>query len=153
MMFSLLVALASVIAGAVAAISGFDIGSLLTPLLAVRYGTKLAVAIVSVPHLVTTAARFFRLRKHLDRKVFLNFGILSAISGLLGALLNAREQPGADHCVRLFAHLRGDLWLDRVCGSNALRPSDGLGCRSVIWILWWLGWQSRRHSLSRPSWL
>jgi uncharacterized protein len=90
MMFSLLVALASVIAGAVAAISGFGVGSLLTPVLAARYGTKLAVAIVSVPHLVATAARFFRLRKHLDRKVFLNFGILSAIGGLLGALLNAR---------------------------------------------------------------
>ncbi len=70
--------------------SGFGIGSLLTPLFAGRYGAKLAVAIVSVPHLVATAARFFGLRQHLDRRVFLNFGILSAAGGLLGALLNAR---------------------------------------------------------------
>jgi hypothetical protein len=34
----------------VAVISGFGIGSLLTPLLAARYGTKLTVALVSVPH-------------------------------------------------------------------------------------------------------
>src|SRR5437762_13300389 len=41
------------------------------------------------PHLVATTARFVRLREHLDRRVFLNFGILSAVGGLLGALLNA----------------------------------------------------------------
>jgi len=41
----------AVVAGGIAAMSGFGIGSLLTPLLAVRYGTKLAVVMVSVPHL------------------------------------------------------------------------------------------------------
>ena len=82
---------ASLIAGAVAAISGFGIGSLLTPILAFRYGTKLAIAIVSVPHLVATAARFYGLRKQVDKKVFLNFGILSAAGGLAGAMLNAHE--------------------------------------------------------------
>jgi uncharacterized membrane protein YfcA len=81
---------AAVVAGAVAAMSGFGIGSLLTPLLAVRYGTRLAVAMVSVPHLAGTAARFFGLRRQVDRRVFLNFGILSAAGGLAGALLNAR---------------------------------------------------------------
>ena len=89
-MFSLWVLLTAVIAGAVAAVSGFGIGSLLTPLLAARYGTKLAVAIVSIPHLVATAARFLGLRRQLDRRIFLNFGILSATGGLLGALLNAK---------------------------------------------------------------
>lgn len=89
-MFSLWVLLTAVIAGAVAAVSGFGIGSLLTPLLAARYGTKLAVAIVSIPHLVAMAARFLGLRRQLDRRIFLNFGILSATGGLLGALLNAK---------------------------------------------------------------
>jgi len=90
MIFSVFVLLVAALAGGVAAVSGFGIGSLLTPLFAGRYGAKLAVAIVSVPHLVATAARFFGLRQHLDRRVFLNFGILSAAGGLLGALLNAR---------------------------------------------------------------
>jgi hypothetical protein len=44
------VLVAGVLAGGIAAVSGFAIGSLLTPILAVRYGTKPAVAIVSVPH-------------------------------------------------------------------------------------------------------
>jgi uncharacterized membrane protein YfcA len=94
MIFAVFVFIASILAGAVAAVSGFGIGSLLTPLLAVRYGTKLAVAVVSVPHLVGTAARFATLKQHVDRKVFWRFGIFSAAGGLAGAVLNARiESP------------------------------------------------------------
>jgi hypothetical protein len=110
-MMTLAALVAAVIAGAIAAISGFGIGSLLTPLLAIHYGTKLAVAIVSVPHLVATAARFIGLRRQLDRGVFLNFGILSAAGGLLGALLNARAANPAlaivFGCLLVFAAVSG----------------------------------------------
>ena len=70
MLFSIIVLLAAILAGGVAAISGFGIGSLLTPLLALSHGTKLAVAAVSVPHIIATAAHFLGLHKHLDRKIF-----------------------------------------------------------------------------------
>jgi uncharacterized membrane protein YfcA len=88
--FDALVLLAATLAGAVAAVSGFGIGSLLTPILATHYGTKVAVAAVSIPHVIGTAARFVKLREHVDRRAFVRFGILSAVGGLLGALLNAR---------------------------------------------------------------
>jgi uncharacterized protein len=111
MLFSLLAFLVALLAGGVAAVSGFGIGSLLTPILAPHYGAKLAVAIVSVPHLIATAARFLGLRQHLDRKVFINFGILSAVGGLLGALLNARANSPAlaivFGCLLLFAGISG----------------------------------------------
>lgn len=81
--------LCAIAAGAVAAVSGFGIGSLLTPLLAVHSGTKTAVAAVSIPHLVGTSIRFWRLRKSLDRRVLWRFGLTSATGGLAGALLNA----------------------------------------------------------------
>ena len=101
----------AVVAGAIAAMSGFGIGSLLTPLLAVRYGTKLAVAMVSVPHLVGTTARFIGLRKQVDRRIFFHFGILSAVGGLAGALLNARAGDPAlamvFGCLLVFAALSG----------------------------------------------
>src|SRR4051794_36712035 len=80
------VLLAAIAAGAIAAVSGFGIGSLLTPLLAIAAGTKTAVAAVSIPHLVGTALRFWWLRKSLDRGVFWRFGLTSAAGGLLGAL-------------------------------------------------------------------
>jgi uncharacterized membrane protein YfcA len=110
-MMAFCVLCASLIAGAIAAISGFGIGSLLTPILALRYGTKLAIAIVSVPHLVATAARFYGLRTQVDRKVFLNFGILSAAGGLAGALLNAHANSPAltivFGCLLIFAGVSG----------------------------------------------
>jgi len=93
--FDLLVAVAAAIAGSIAAVAGFGIGSLLTPLLALRFGTKLAVAIVSVPHFVGTAVRFTTLWRHVDRRVLIRFGVLSAAGGLAGALLNAKATSPA----------------------------------------------------------
>jgi len=84
-MFGLWVFVTALVAGGVAAVSGFGIGSLLTPLLAVRYGTKLAVAIVSIPHLVGTTARFVGLRRQLDRRVLplVHYWLTSRRSSLL----------------------------------------------------------------------
>jgi uncharacterized membrane protein YfcA len=82
-------------AGAVASVSGFGIGSLLTPLLALRVGTKTAVAAVSVPHVVGTAIRFWRLRMETDRRLLIRFGLPSAAGGLTGALLHARASNPA----------------------------------------------------------
>ena len=86
--------LCAIAAGAVAAISGFGIGSLLTPLLAIQAGTKTAVAAVSIPHLIGTGIRFWRLRRSLDRGVLWRFGLTSAAGGLAGAMLNARAPSG-----------------------------------------------------------
>ena len=85
-----LLLLAGALAGTVAAVTGFGIGSLLTPLLAIETGTRLAVAAVAIPHFIGTLQRFVRLRRHVDRRVLLGFGITSAIGGLAGALLHTR---------------------------------------------------------------
>lgn len=89
MIFGVLTALLAVIAGAVASIAGFGIGSLLTPLLAVKHGAKLAVAAVSIAHFFGTALRFWKLKSHIDRKALIHFGILSAAGGLTGAVFHA----------------------------------------------------------------
>lgn len=70
-----------------AALAGFGIGSLLTPVFSLAFPIKVAVAAVSIPHLIATATRFWLLRAHVDRKLLLNFGITSAAGGLIGALL------------------------------------------------------------------
>lgn len=90
MLFDTLITVASIIAGAVASIAGFGVGSILTPLLAIRVGTKLAVAAVSIPHLIATALRFALIWRHVDKRVLLSFGITSALGGLAGALLHVR---------------------------------------------------------------
>jgi uncharacterized membrane protein YfcA len=89
MLFDALIALAGILAGGIASIAGFGIGSLLTPIFAYRYGTKLAVAAVSIPHFVATAYRFWLLRKSVDLRILASFGLTSAAGGLTGAILSA----------------------------------------------------------------
>jgi uncharacterized membrane protein YfcA len=89
-LFELLLAVVAVIAGGIASLAGFGIGSLLTPVLALETGMKVAVAAIGVPHLVATALRFWQLRSHVDRTVLFGFGIASGVGGLLGALALAR---------------------------------------------------------------
>ena len=78
----------AIVAGAIASVTGFGIGSLLTPILGLQVSTKIAVAAVSVPHVVGTALRFWLMREKVDRHVLLTFGLTSAAGGLTGALLH-----------------------------------------------------------------
>jgi uncharacterized membrane protein YfcA len=80
---------AGLLAGALAAVAGFGIGTILTPVLALAVGAKLAVAAVSIPHAAGTVQRLWLLRAHVERRVLLWFGLTSAAGGLAGALLNA----------------------------------------------------------------
>jgi uncharacterized membrane protein YfcA len=80
--------LVAAVAAAVASVTGFGIGSLLTPALSQQVSLKTAVAIVSVPHFVGTGLRFWLLRGHVERRVLWTFGIASAAGGLTGALLH-----------------------------------------------------------------
>ncbi len=88
MMFDVVVAIAAMLAGGVASIAGFGIGSILTPLIASQYGMKIAVGAVSIPHVIATLLRFWRLRRNVDRHVFLGFGLMNAGGAFAGALLH-----------------------------------------------------------------
>lgn len=92
---SIAVFIAAAFAGAVASISGFGIGSLLTPLFALRMDFQLAVAAVSIPHLIATAYRFILIRKDLNKAVFIRFGTWSALGGLSGSLIGVAIQHRA----------------------------------------------------------
>jgi len=85
-----LVGVVAVLAGAVAAVSGFGIGSLLTPLLMLSMPTSHAVAILAIPHALATAIRWLRLRPDVDLPTFKQFGLASAAGGLAGAALQSR---------------------------------------------------------------
>jgi uncharacterized protein len=86
-MFLGLVAAAATLAGAIASVAGFGIGSVLTPLFALRADMALAVAAVSIPHIAATALRLWLMRRHVDGRIVRTFGIMSAAGGLIGALL------------------------------------------------------------------
>ena len=90
--FAVIATVVAVLAGAIASIAGFGIGSLLTPVLASQFDVRLAIAIVSLPHLAGTFVRFLLVRTHINRDVLLGFGAASAIGGLAGAALQAVVQ-------------------------------------------------------------
>jgi uncharacterized membrane protein YfcA len=118
-LFHVMVFIVALVAGAVAALSGFGIGSLLTPLLATAMGMKAAVAAVSIPHFVATAVRLWGLRQYVDRRVLIHFGICSAAGGLLGALLQSRANSPSLSLVfgllLIFAGISGLAgWTDRM---------------------------------------
>jgi uncharacterized membrane protein YfcA len=76
-----------VLSGATAAVVGFGIGSLLTPLLLTRLSPTLAIAVVAIPHLIATAVRMTQHRHATSREVVVRFGLPSAVGGLAGAWL------------------------------------------------------------------
>lgn len=59
-------------------------------MLAFSVDTRLAIAAVSVPHLIGTAQRFWTMRRNIDRRLLLEFGLTSAAGGLIGALMHGR---------------------------------------------------------------
>ena len=67
---NVLIVIVAFLAGAVAAVAGFGIGSFLTPAFALKTGIELAVAAVAIPHFFGTVIRFWLLRKHLDGNSF-----------------------------------------------------------------------------------
>jgi uncharacterized membrane protein YfcA len=77
-----------VAAGAIASVTGFGIGSLMTPVVGLQVETRIAVAAVSIPHVIGTALRFWLLRGKVDRRVLMSFGLASAAGGLTGAILH-----------------------------------------------------------------
>jgi uncharacterized protein len=87
LIFGGLVALVGIVSGATAAVVGFGIGSLLTPLLLTAVEPHVAVAVIAIPHALATALRFVRHRAAVDYGVLRRFGIPSAIGGLTGALV------------------------------------------------------------------
>jgi uncharacterized membrane protein YfcA len=94
-LFTVVATVAAVLAGAIASVSGFGIGSVLTPVISTQFDVRLAIAMVSLPHLAGTFVRFLLVRTHVDREVLLGFGAASAIGGLSGAALQGVVQSSA----------------------------------------------------------
>lgn len=128
MIFQIILAIVAVVAGAIASLAGFGIGSLLTPLLAVKTGIGIAVAGVSIAHFFGTALRFFLIRRFINKRILISFGLTSAAGGLVGALLHNTFQNVVltiiFGCLLVFAGMSGLTGL-----TNKLRFKG-----VIIWI-------------------
>lgn len=83
----LLVAVVSLCASALTLFSGFGLGTLLMPILALLFPVPLAVAATAVVHLLNNLFKLVLVGRHADRRVVLRFGVPAALGALLGARL------------------------------------------------------------------
>ena len=120
----------SLVAGATAGIVGFGIGSLLTPFLALRVGTSVAIAAVSIPHAVATALRCYRLRAAIRFDILKRFGLVSALGALVGVAMYSRLSNalltvvlGALLVITAVANITG--WIERLHPRAAAVPLFG----------------------------
>jgi len=67
--------------------SGFGLGTLLMPVVAIFFPLPVAVAITAIVHLLNKLFKLLLLWKYVDRKVVLSFGIPALLAAIPGALL------------------------------------------------------------------
>jgi len=83
----LFILLACFLTGFLTLLSGFGLGTLLTPFFTFIYDVKVALFLVACVHLTNNIYKLILFRKHIDSKVFRRFGLVSFMGAIIGATL------------------------------------------------------------------
>ena len=81
------ISIAALLASALTLFSGFGLGTLLMPVVAIFFPVEIAIAITAMVHLANNLFKVALLGKKASRPVLLSFGIPAVISAFLGALI------------------------------------------------------------------
>ena len=73
------------LAAGLALLSGFGLGTILTPVFLLFYEPKIAIFLLAVVHLLNNLLKLAIFRKHIDLGILKRFGILALIGALIGA--------------------------------------------------------------------
>ena len=82
-----IVSIAALIASALSLFSGFGLGTLLMPVIAIFLPLQVAIAITAMVHFANNLFKVVLLGKKASRSVLLSFGVPAVISAFLGALI------------------------------------------------------------------
>jgi uncharacterized membrane protein YfcA len=88
----ILIAILSFVANVVGTVSGFGVGTILTPILLFFLPFTQTILLVCILHWFHDIGKLFFFHRGIDWKLFLYFGIPSIIAGFVGALLVTPEQ-------------------------------------------------------------
>lgn len=83
----LLIPIVALLASALTFFSGFGLGTLLLPAFALFFPIDVAIALTAIAHFLNNAFKFVLVKKHIDWKIVLQFGLPALFFSLLGALL------------------------------------------------------------------
>ncbi len=83
----LIICLAAFLASGLTLFSGFGLGTLLLPVMALFFPIDLAIALTAVVHALNNLFKCWLLGRHADKGVVLKFGVPAILSALMGARL------------------------------------------------------------------
>lgn len=81
----LIICLAAFLASGLTLFSGFGLGTLLLPVMALFFPIDLAIALTAVVHALNNLFKFWLLGRHADKGVVVKFGLPAILSALAGA--------------------------------------------------------------------
>ena len=84
-MHYLIICLCAFLASGLTLFSGFGLGTLLLPVMAVFFPIDAAIALTAIVHLLNNLFKFALLGRHADRGTVLRFGMPAILAALLGA--------------------------------------------------------------------
>ena len=84
-----LIFLTAFLAAAFALLSGFGLGTILTPVFLLFYQARIAIFLAAIIHLLNNLLKLTIFRRHVNFEIFKRFGILAILGALIGALSQA----------------------------------------------------------------
>lgn len=125
----LLVLFITLIVSALTLVTGFGVGTVLTPTFAFFYDAKTAVFLVSIVHLANNLLKFGLFRQHVNKEILLKFGLWSLVGAAGGSLLQgALEGVYVRYALACFLIAAGSLeFLPAASKFRIPRSFDFLG--------------------------
>lgn len=99
----LVICVAALSASALSLLSGFGLGTVLTPAFAIFFPVTIAVALAAIVHFLNNILKLILVGKHADRKTVILFGLPAIPASLLGAQVLvwlANQKPLMDYHIR-----------------------------------------------------
>ncbi|RJR47985.1 MAG: sulfite exporter TauE/SafE family protein [Deltaproteobacteria bacterium] len=84
-MHYLIICLSAFLASGLTLFSGFGLGTLLLPVMAIFFPIDTAIALTAIVHLLNNLFKLALLGRHADRSIVLHFGLPAILTALLGA--------------------------------------------------------------------
>src|SRR3989337_875219 len=88
-------AVTAFLAAALTLMTGFGLGTILTPVFLLFYDVKIAILIVAVVHLLNNLLKFSLFSRHINTEILKRFGILTITGAFIGAFLQGMMNSGA----------------------------------------------------------
>lgn len=79
--------------------TGFGVGTVLTPIFTFFFEVQIAILMVAVIHFSNNLFKLYLFRKHIDKAIIMKFGVLSIIGAFVGAFLQVYMQS---HALKVF---------------------------------------------------